>query len=484
MRHAEGTTRPPAPPGEQAREKRTVAAVSVGAAVLLTGTKLAVGLMTGSLGVLAEAAHSALDLVAALVTLFAVRISDRPADASHPYGHGKVENLSALVETLLLLLACAWIAREAVERLLHGGVEVDPNIWAFLVLGLSIVVDCTRSRALGRVAKKYGSQALEADALHFRTDVWSTAVVLAGLGLVRYGQLRGGGEAAYVQADAVAALVVAAVVVAAGVRLGRRAIDVLLDRAPAGLADRIYFAVAAMPDVSSVARVRARPVGNRVFVDLKVDVPRHLPFERTHELTEQIQGRIRAISPGADVVVHTVPAAAGGGILERIRAVAAREGAAIHNICAHRAGGGLWIDLDLEVSPDMSVERAHALAADFENRLRDALADEPDPVAGIGVHIEPRGGDDGLYEPVGASDAALYAERIERAVAEQPGARGCQNITAHASGGIVRLSFDLLVQAGIPVSDMHGIAEDVESRLRRECPELGRVVIHAEPVRG
>ena len=162
--------------GKPAREKRIVAATSVAAAVFLTGAKLIVGLMTGSLGILAEAAHSALDLVAAVITFFAVRISDRPADDSHPYGHGKVENLSALVETALLLLTCAWIVYEAVRRLFFADIAINPSLWAFLVIGLSIVIDFSRSRALSRVAKKYGSQALEADALHFSTDIWSSVL--------------------------------------------------------------------------------------------------------------------------------------------------------------------------------------------------------------------------------------------------------------------------------------------------------------------
>lgn len=173
---------------EQVREKKIVAATSVVAAVFLTGGKLTVGLLTGSLGILAEAAHSALDLVASAITFFAVRISDRPADESHLYGHGKVENLSALAETQLLLITCVWIIYEAMQRLFFVSVKVDASLWAFLIMAISIAVDFSRSRALSRVAKKYKSQALEADALHFRTDIWSSAVVIAGLALVRFGE--------------------------------------------------------------------------------------------------------------------------------------------------------------------------------------------------------------------------------------------------------------------------------------------------------
>ena len=217
----------------QVREKKIVAATSVGAAVFLTGTKLAIGLLTGSLGILAEAAHSALDLAAAVVTFFAVRVSDRPADASHLYGHAKVENLSALFETLLLLITCLWVIYEAVHRLFFVTVKVDPSLWAFLVMGVSIVIDFSRSRALSRVARKYNSQALEADALHFSTDIWSSAVVIAGLALVRYGEHRGGHKAFFETCRCDFRLLSwpqSSVYVS--LRLGRRAVDALLGPGP------------------------------------------------------------------------------------------------------------------------------------------------------------------------------------------------------------------------------------------------------------
>ena len=227
-------------------EKRSVALYSVLAALLLTGTKVAVGLWTGSLGIMAEAMHSGLDLAAALVTLWAVRVSGRPADAEHAYGHGKIENLSALFETLLLLGTCVWIIWEAVQRLFfHAPIHVDANLWAFLVVILSILVDYSRSRALMRVAKKYESQALEADALHFATDIWSSLVVLAGLlGVLLAHRL----DILWLsQADAVAALGVAAVVVWVSLQLGRKSIDDLLDSVPPELGRRIEAVVPRSP---------------------------------------------------------------------------------------------------------------------------------------------------------------------------------------------------------------------------------------------
>ena len=287
-------------------ERRHAAASSVRAACVLTLTKIVVGIMTGSLGILAEAAHSALDLIAAFVTLFAVRVSDRPADAEHTYGHGKVENLSALFETLLLLVTCIWIIWEAFERLFVRAVPVDASIWAFLVMVLSIVVDVSRSRMLKRVAVKYNSQALEADALHFSTDIWSSAVVIFGLACVAIGE-RIPGFAFLEKADAVAALGVALIVVWVSLQLGRRTIQELLDEAPAGLPERIKEEVESLEGVSDCHNIRVRNSGSQTFVDVHVLVDGAQTLHQAHQLTELIEEQIQKIVPNADVTVHPEP---------------------------------------------------------------------------------------------------------------------------------------------------------------------------------
>jgi cation diffusion facilitator family transporter len=469
---------------KQAREKRLVAATSVVAAVVLTSAKLIVGLLTGSLGILAEAAHSGLDLAAAVITLFAVRVSDRPADESHLYGHGKVENLSALAETLLLLLTCVWIISEAVRRLFFATISVDPSLWAFLIMGMSIVVDFSRSRALARTAKKYRSQALEADALHFSTDIWSSAVVILGLALVRYGDYRGGNRTAFERADAIAALVVAVIVISVSYRLGRRAIDALLDRAPKGLADRLSQSVQDVTGIERVSRTRVRDLGNRLFVDMTVDVPRHLSFEESHQLTEKAQQAVHTVSPDADVVVHTEPVSENEGLVERVRSVAAREHVLIHNVTTHWTGKGLWIDLDLEVDPKLSFERAHELATNLENKLRSELSRSETSifVAGINAHIEPRSDESAIVgAPLNLNEADMYSERILAIGRElnQPG--GFHDIELHRIEGEVYLSFHMSLKVETPISEVHRIAEEMENRLRIEFPELGRVVIHTEP---
>jgi len=259
------------------REKKMVALSSVGAAIGLTSLKIIVALLTGSLGILAEAAHSGLDLVAALMTYFAVRVADRPADATHHYGHGKVENLSAFLEACLLIITALWIIYEALHRIIFQEGQVDASIWAFLVMFIAVAVDYTRSRALQRVAHKFGSQALQADAIHFKTDIWSSLIVIAGLLIVRLTQSfplpswLG-------QADAVAALGVSGIVIWVSLRLIKVTIDALLDRAPEEFAAQIRHAIHDVEGVTEVRRVRMRRAGNKLFADVVIAAPRTYTF--------------------------------------------------------------------------------------------------------------------------------------------------------------------------------------------------------------
>lgn len=287
-------------------EKQSAALSSVVAAIGLTTFKIIVGLLTGSLGILAEAAHSGLDLVAALVTFFAVRVSDKPADEKHLYGHGKIENLSALFETVLLLVTAVWIIYEAAQRLFYRHVEVEISFWAFLVMAVSIFIDYTRSRILYRAAKAHNSQALEADALHFSTDIWSSSVVILGLVLVWLGKTFPALELLK-KADAVAAAGVALIVVYVSVEMGLRTIHGLLDTAPDGLVEQIKSAVASLPGISDIHNLRVRHSGPMLFVDAHVRMDGGLSLNQAHELTKTVEKTIQGVAPGADVSVHAEP---------------------------------------------------------------------------------------------------------------------------------------------------------------------------------
>jgi len=280
------------------KEKKNVALLSVFAAVILTGFKLIVGLVTGSLGILSEALHSGLDLVAAVITYFSVSFSDKPADKEHNYGHGKIENFSALIETVLLLITCTWIIYEAVGRLISGKTHIEVTIWSFIVVFSSIIIDFTRSRALYRVAKKYNSQALEADALHFSTDIWSSTVVFLGLICAYFGIF---------SADSIAALMVALIVLFVSYRLGKRAIDVLLDKAPKETIEKVEKLLAAYPEVKKFHGVKIRTAGADTFIKFNIHLDPDTSLKNVHELCDRIEQKLKALIPRSETYIHAEP---------------------------------------------------------------------------------------------------------------------------------------------------------------------------------
>jgi len=459
-------------------EKKRAAANSVLAALGLTGMKLVVGLLSGSLGILAEAAHSGLDLVAAFITFLAVSVSDRPADELHTYGHGKIENFSALVETLLLFITCAWIIYEAVMRIFVRTVKVDPSLWAFLVVVVSIGVDVSRSRMLYRAARKHQSQALEADALHFSTDIWSSAVVLAGLVLVWLGHHVLTGESGLLnKADAVAALGVAFIVLFISYRLGKRTIDVLLDSAPAGLKDQIVAAANEVEGVLHAGKVRLRRSGARIFVDMTIEVDRNLSFERTHAIADGVEARIQAIAPGSDVVIHTDPREIEReNMARRIRAIAERNQIPVHNISIHEDHGEIHVDLHLEVDDHLLLHQAHDLASHVERDLR---ADIPS-IARVNTHIESRGTSVASGRDVTAEEPALVA-RIKRIADGIVGRDCCHNILIRRQDGRFSVSLHCAFEPDLPVIEAHRLSSRIEEALRSELPGIEQVLVHTEP---
>ncbi len=280
------------------KEKQRVAGISVIAAFFLTGFKLIVGLITGSLGLLSEALHSGLDLVAAIITYFSVRISDRPPDENHHYGHGKIENFSALVETFLLLITCAWIIYEGVNRLVSGNTHIEVKYYSYIVVVTSIVIDILRSRALYKVARKYNSQALEADALHFSTDIWSSAVVLLGLILAHFG---------WFFADSIAALAVALIVLGVSYQLGKRAVDVLLDRSPVSLVPQLESILKQSTAVLKYHDLKVRSAGAENFIEVTIHVEPGLTLEKAHEISHSVEQEIILAIPRSFVHVHIEP---------------------------------------------------------------------------------------------------------------------------------------------------------------------------------
>ncbi|MFB3915461.1 MAG: cation-efflux pump [Terriglobales bacterium] len=457
-------------------EKRAVALNSVFAAIAITTFKLLVGLSTGSLGILSEAAHSGLDLVAAVVTLLSVRVSDKPADADHQYGHGKVENFSAFIETGLLLLTCVWIVYEAIKRLFFRTVEIEPSVAAFIVMFFSIAVDWWRSRALKRIADKYDSQALQADALHFSTDIWSSSVVIVGLALVEAAQQL---NLPWLQrADPVAALFVAGVVVYVSSRLARQTIDALLDAAPAGVRADIIAALNWVPGVLEVDRVRIRRAGNRHFVDLTIGLARTVTFQRSEQVAKAVTEAVHRILPDADVIVHSVPRAFfGENIHDRVRAVAARNNLNVHDVSVQNLGGGrLHVEQHLELDERLSLKDAHDRVTLLENEIR---ADVPE-ISTMLTHIE--------SEPATVEDVAEIGrdQRLERRLQQLvkdffPEVIDIHDVRVKKVMGRVYLSCHCTMADNLPLSRVHDLSTALEIRFKQGVPELFRVLIHTEP---
>lgn len=455
-------------------EKRAVAGNSVLAAIAITALKIIVGVTTGSLGILSEAAHSGLDLIAAIITFFSVRVSDKPADADHQYGHGKVENFSAFIETGLLLLTCVWIIYEAVKRLFYHHVEIEPGIAAFVVMFLSMIVDYWRSRALGKIAAKYDSQALEADALHFSTDIWSSGVVVLGLLLVLVGRTY---QIAWLRdADPIAALFVAGVVVYVSSRLARRTVDALLDAAPAGVRKRIIDAVSKVEGVLEIERVRIRRAGNRYFADLSVGLARNVTFQRSEQVADAVTSSVQSILPESDVIVHSVPRAQRTeNIFDRIRAVATRNNLNVHDVSVQDLGGHLHVEQHLEMDERLTLKDAHDQVTVLESEMREEVPE----ISSILTHIE--------SEPatIETGDEIVRDARLERRLksiaAEFPEVMDMHDVQIKRVRDRLYVSCHCTLSDDLPLSRVHDISTALETRFKHDAPELFRVLIHPEP---
>jgi cation diffusion facilitator family transporter len=453
--------------------KQKVALSSIAASAGLTLAKGVVGVTTGSLAILSEAAHSLLDLVATVITYFAVRVSGKPADEEHHYGHGKVESVSALAETALLFLLSGIVVWEALQRLLGGqGHPVEATFWAYAVIVTSIVVDFFRARLLYRVAAETSSEALEADALHFGSDMWSSLAVLVGLVAITLG---------YSWADSAAAIAVAVFICIAGWRLARRTVDTLTDTAPAGAAALITATVARLSGVVGVERVRVRPAGDTMFVDLVVAVSRTLPLDRVSAIKTRVEQAVRTEFPKAEITVNSEPRALDDEtVLERVMVIARNRALAVHHVTVQNLGDKLSVSLDLEVDGNQPLGRAHAIADGLEQAVRDELG----PAVEVETHIEPLQMNDLAGRDASAERVAVVQTALASLAAEDGSVRDIHEVRVRESleGEIV--NFHGTVEASLSVSDVHDRFDDLERALRRRFPSIKRVIGHAEPKAG
>jgi cation diffusion facilitator family transporter len=450
--------------------KSRVAFYSVLVGVFLTGIKVIVGLLTGSLGILSEALHSLLDLGAALITFFAVRMSIQPPDRSHPYGHGKIENLSALAEALLLLVTCVWIIYEAVERLLGKTVRVEASVWAFTVMGISVVMDILISRLLYRAARKYSSQALEADGLHYASDILSSSVVILGLVGVRLG---------IPALDPVAALGVAVLVTIASIRLGKTAVEELLDRAPKGIPEKIAGRLEAIPDVKKVERIRIRRSGPLTFVDLVVSAGRLMSLDESHDLAERIEAAVRGILPESDILVHFHPSSDGESLHEAVRAVARSRCPRIrdiHNIQIYKdeTSGRYFLSMHVRLDPSLSLEEAHGMISTLERDIRR----EMDQIDTVVTHIETTESVDGGTKEEMSRE---MLQSLRRAFAGDERIGEIHEVFLHRRTQGTLVSCHVTARRKLALEEAHQVATSIEEEVKKLLPDAAEVVVHAEP---
>ena len=456
-------------------EKRSVTIVSVLAASVMTLLKLITGLLTGSLGMLSDAAHSGIDLVGAGLTFLSVRISDKPADENHPYGHGKVENVSAFVETFLMLASSLWITYEAVSRIFIHTVAIHYSFWPLLVLALSIAVDYWRSRQLMAVANKYSSQALEADALHFASDIWSTIAVFFGLCASWLG--------AYLHiswlrlADPFAAICVSLMILYFGGKLAYRTIGALVDTVPVEMRRRVLTEVRHTPGVLSVDQSRMRRSGNSYFADLTLSLSRQLTFQHTEELVKDATAAVQRILPDADVVIHTVPRpGVSESVFDKVRAVAARNNVVLHDVSIQSMDGKLRVEQHIEVAEKMPLREAHTFVRHIEEEIREELPQ----IESVLTHIESEPAT--IEQPARVASDRSIEEHLRHAASLLPEIIDVHEVMVGRMGDKIQVSCHCTLPDAMEMNRVHDVITSLEDHFKIECPEVYRVLVHPEPV--
>ena len=458
----------PDPPGA-ARARSRSALFSVAAAVFLVALKLGTGLATGSIAFLAEAAHSATDLVAALLTLFAVRVAVRPPDQEHHYGHGKAEHLAALAESAVLLMVAIAIGYESLRRLISGGSEVvEATWWAFVVLAVVITIDVARMVASGRSARRYGSPALAANALHFGSDLAGSLAVLVGTILVAGGNP---------DADAIAGLLVAVLVIGLALRLLWLSVQVLMDRTSADAEGRIRTALGSLREPLELRRVRVRHAAGRHFADLVVGVAPDKGVGQAHATADAVEDLVREALGNADVVVHVEPVTPEGGLRERATAAAAAvpEVREVHNVSVMRVGSAYEVSLHVKLPRELSLAEAH----DVIERLEAAVHEAVPELRSVHTHMEPLSRTDWASAPppdVTASERAAVEETVRGITGTSPASVRFRDAER---GRVVLVT--IMLPGEQPLPSAHHHAGRIEEAVRVRCPTLADVIVHTEP---
>lgn len=443
-----------------------VALTSLVVTVVVAGAKLGVGFASGSVGVLSDGVQSLLDLGAVGLTLFAVRLAAKPPDREHPYGHGRAENLAALFEAMLMVAASGAIAWEAVRRLIEG-VVLDPPIYAVVATAIAMVVDASRAVVLRRASRRYASPALGADAANFAGDVLASSAVLVGLIAARAG---------IAAADPLAALVVTLVVWTMAARIAASAVNVLMDRSPEHLQERLAAAAATVPGVASVRDVRVRRAGADVHAEVTLSIGRTESVERSHDITEAVEDALAREVSGTTSVVHVEPSEAGEDVVGRTFAAANRLGLAdqVHNVLAIERPEGLWLMLHAKVPPDLPLRRAHEITDALEAELRLEI-----PVlARVEIHLEPREPQHLRGEPVEAPDLQSHVRTLAR---QRPPITDCHEVAVTRAPDGLHLVLHCDAPPDAAIGTIHDASLRLEDEIHTAYPDVRTVLVHFEP---
>ncbi|KAB2848857.1 MAG: cation-efflux pump [Hyphomicrobiaceae bacterium] len=454
-----------------ANRKERVALSSIAASAAITVAKLIAGVLSGSLALVSEAAHAFVDTGATILTYLAVRTASKPPDAEHHYGHGKFESLAALAETIVLFVLATIVVTQAAARLMTGMSEFEPTKLAFAVLVLSIIVDLNRVRALRRVARETGSQALAADALHFASDMVGSVLVLVSFLAALMG---------FRYADPLAALGVALFIAIAGWRLGRRTIDTLLDKAPEGLADRIRQIVAATPGVVEVTQLRIRPGGTEMFAEVAVVVSRTLPLAHVAGLKSRIGEAVAKAHPEVTLTINTVPRALDDEtVLERVLITAAQLRTPVHHVTVQNLKDRLSVSVDIEVDGRMSLAAAHAKASKVESALRDELG----PDTEVETHIEPLVVKHLEGREAAESEIKVIGNALIEAARDIAGLEEVHDIRVRRSADGMVVNFHCRFTGSETVANVHKAVDNLEREVIARVPAIVRIIGHSEPMK-
>ena len=498
------------------KEKKRIVITSLIASAILAMLKLIIGFSTNSLGILSESFHSGIDVLAALMTFYAIRTVIKPPDSKFTYGYAKIESLSSLAEILLLFLVAAYIFYEGLERIFVKSIEPDVTVFSFGVMILSIVVDYWRSKTLFKVARKYGSQAIEADALHFKADMISSSIVIVGLCTVLFLGIP--------NADAYAALIISSMIIYTSLGLGKRTLDVLLDTAPKGINHIVLESISGLEGVNRAHDIRVRNVGATLFIDLHIEVPRTSTHDKAHKIATNVEDKIRKLIPNSDVLVHVDAIESESETLTDIVRLIASETDGIKNVHSiffsqlpsysnkqsnknfhetnviqgdndnpmkneiknelgltnNNSKGLLHLYLDVQVDSGLDLRAAHNIIETFESKVRNDIP----LIQQITTHIEFETEEIkkiGIEKEVNSS----YLSNIRKSCFKIEGVVDCKDIGIVDMDGDQHITLTITIQSLNPsdlsIYDAHQIATDVQQMIMRDTG-ASKVVVHTEPL--